>query len=139
MIGRGNMNKEDYVSLEVAKLLQKKGFREPCNSVYSMEYKDRYDLITYTVKNEYRWLTRIPSKKIQLQYLAPSLYEAQKWLRMKKRLHVEVNYMSGNYWIYETLTIPNHDLTGLSDRENVKYMSYEEALNAGIFEALKLI
>lgn len=69
----------------------------------------------------------------------PSLYEAQKWFRIVKGIHVEVIYMSEDYWLYEILTIPNHDLIGLSDRKTVKYVSYEEALNEGILEALKLI
>ena len=47
--------------------------------------------------------------------------------------------MYGNYWLYDLLTIPTHDLIGLTDRDNVKYESYEEALSAGILEALELI
>lgn len=55
-----------------------------------------------------------------------------KWLREIKKLHVEVSYMYGDYWIYDILTIPNHDLVGLSDRPIIHYKSYEEALEAGI-------
>lgn len=47
--------------------------------------------------------------------------------------------MYGDYWIYDILTIPSHDLVGLSDRPLEHYKSYEEALEAGIQEALKLI
>lgn len=64
---------------------------------------------------------------------------AQKWLRETKNLHIEISYMYGNYWIYDILTIPNHDLVGLSDRPIVRYNIYEEALEAGLQEALKLI
>lgn len=64
---------------------------------------------------------------------------AQKWLRETKNLHIEISYMYGNYWIYNILTIPNHDLVGLSDRPIVHYNTYEEALEAGLQEALKLI
>jgi len=64
---------------------------------------------------------------------------AQKWLREAKNLHIEISYMYGNYWIYDILTIPNHDLVGLSDRPIVHYNTYEEALEAGLQEALKLI
>ena len=64
---------------------------------------------------------------------------AQKWLRETKNLHIEIPYMYGNYWIYNILTIPYHDLVGLSDRPIVRYNTYEEALEAGIQEALKLI
>ena len=64
---------------------------------------------------------------------------AQKWLRETKNLHIEIPYMYGNYWIYNILTIPNHDLVGLSDRPIIRYNTYEEALEAGLQEALKLI
>ena len=64
---------------------------------------------------------------------------AQKWLRDTKCLHIEIGYMYGDYWLYDILTIPTHDLIGLSDRPIVRYNTYEEALEAGIKECLKLI
>ena len=64
---------------------------------------------------------------------------AQKWLRETKNLHIEIPYMYGNYWIYNILTIPNHDLVGLYNRPIIHYNTYEEALEAGLQEALKLI
>ena len=64
---------------------------------------------------------------------------AQKWLRDTKCLHIEIGYMYGDYWLYDILTIPTHDLIGLSDRPIVCYNTYEEALEAGLQEALKLI
>ena len=64
---------------------------------------------------------------------------AQKWLRDTKCLHIEIGYMYGDYCLYDILTIPTHDLIGLSDRPIVRYNTYEEALEAGIQEALKLI
>lgn len=131
------MKQEDYVSLEVAKLLKEKG------------YPQEYDLGTIcrlqNKANPYYESTRVITQGdidnawCIFNEVYPSLYEAQKWLRSSKGLHVEIIYMSGNYWLYEILTIPKHDLIGLSGRENVKYMSYEEALNSGILEALKLI
>ena len=69
----------------------------------------------------------------------PTQFVAQKWLRETKNLHIEISYMYGNYWIYDILTIPRHDLIGLSDRPIVRYNTYEEALEAGLQETLKLI
>ena len=69
----------------------------------------------------------------------PTQSIVQKWLRETKNLHIEISYMYGDYWTYDILTIPNHDLVGLSDRPIIHYKSYEEALEAGIQEALKLI
>ena len=69
----------------------------------------------------------------------PTQYIVQKWMRENKKLHIEISYMYGDYWTYDILTIPEHDLVGLSDRPIIHYKSYEEALEAGIQEALKLI
>lgn len=57
----------------------------------------------------------------------------------EKSLVVEVGYVYGDYYIYDILKIPTHDLIGLNDRKPIEYGSYEEALNDGIKEALKLI
>ena len=64
---------------------------------------------------------------------------AQKWIRETKNLHIGISYMYENYWLYDILTIPTHDLIGLSDRPIFRYNTYEEALEAGLQEALKLI
>lgn len=64
---------------------------------------------------------------------------AQKWIRDTKCLHIEIGYMYGDYWLYDILTIPTHDLVGLSNRPIIRYNTYEEALEAGLQEALMLI
>jgi hypothetical protein len=69
----------------------------------------------------------------------PTQSVAQKWLRETKNLHIEISYMYENYWTYDILTIPRHDLIGLSDRPIIRYNTYEEALESGLQEALKLI
>ena len=69
----------------------------------------------------------------------PTQSVAQKWIRETKNLHIEISYMYENYWTYDILTIPRHDLIGLSDRPIIRYNTYEEALEAGLQEALKLI
>lgn len=83
------MSNEDYVSIEVAKKLQEKGYKEPCYATYFMEFKDEFTLSIGTYKKtEYEELLHIPSKNMQLQYLAPTLYEAQKWLRETHNIDV---------------------------------------------------
>lgn len=129
------MTNEDYVSLEVAKMLKEKGFNEYCGAYYHLNWDDMTEEERFEIAPSHNFRNRNNGYRVGV----PTLYEAQKWLRSAKGLHIEVSYMSKNYWIYEILTIPNHDLIGLSDRMNVNYMSYEEALTAGIHEALKLI
>lgn len=114
------MNKEDYVSIEVAKLLYQKGFK---------------------INGNYLW---------NAGTLCPTLYEASKWLRNKHQLHIGVG-MCGDYstdadgnkvnewdfWtfdMYYTANFTNHIYNCKGE-----YNTYEEALNAGILEALNLI
>ena len=72
-------------------------------------------------------------------YHYPTQSIAQKWLRETKNLHIEISYSCDKYWYYDILTIPNHDLIGLADRPFIRYNTYEEALENGIQEALKLV
>ena len=107
---------EELVTLETAKLLKEKGFLQR-----------KYFINVSTLHNCYKYLSVPPQSVVQ------------RWLRETKDLHIEISYMYENYWIYDILTIPNHDLVGLSDRPIIHYKSYEEALEAGLQEALKLI
>lgn len=126
------MNKEDYVSFEVAKLLKEKG-----NNSISGSFYDKKGKVAIMSPPAQQHMLKLGY--LEDAYPRPTLYEAQKWLRDTMCLHIEIGYMYGDYWLYDILTIPTHDLIGLSDRENVRYKTYEEALNAGILEALKLI
>lgn len=120
---------EELVTLETAKMLKEKGFNKFCSFAYIDEYCNLMSVHT----------TNSLIDKMGLGYSAPTQSFAQKWLRETKNLHIEISYMYGNYWIYDILTIPEHDLVGLSDRPIIRYETYEDALSAGIFEALKLI
>ena len=118
---------EELVTLETAKLLKEKGFNEPC-------------MIAMNIEDGRQYGTNRTNSELPIKVCShPTQSVTQKWLRETKKLHVEVSYMYGDYWIYDILTIPNHDLVGLSDRPLVRYKSYEEALEAGIQETLKLI
>ena len=144
---------EELVTLETAKLLREKGFYEQTLFAYKNNgdlYQDpnRIKLIYNSMpvpdlcKEFYLCVSYGPCYKCRKAvYLtsAPSQSVAQKWLRETKNLHIEISYMYENYWTYDILTIPRHDLIGLSDRPIIRYNTYEEALEAGLQEALKLI
>ncbi len=124
---------EELVTLETAKLLKEKGFDWKCEHLI-----DRNKVIRkYDLPQSMSCCTEIDNEPVE--FLCPTLYVAQKWLRDTKCLHIEIGYMYGDYWLYDILTIPTHDLIGLSDRPIVRYNTYEEALEAGIKECLKLI
>lgn len=131
------MRKQDYVSIEVAKLLQEKGFREPCKGIYSMEFKDRYDLFVYDRKLTFEYLSRIPSKGIQFEYLAPTIYEARDWIMKKYNIVLLVDWnetfssrngyspLHFGFKIYKKLEVLGY------------YETMEQALDAGILYVLK--
>lgn len=85
---------------------------------------------------------------------APSLYEAQKWLREEKRICVEVDCCAGGYtwelckayqgdWFSGGTTIYTHycedNYNNALLNDCGKYDSYEEALSKGIKEAVKIL
>lgn len=78
------MKKEDYVSLEVAKLLKEKGFNNPC--IYF--YCEMHDCIENTLSNSCRF-KKVTYKELEDgDLLIPTLYEAVKWLWEKYKLLV---------------------------------------------------
>jgi hypothetical protein len=125
---------EELVTLETAKLLKEKGFKEDVSVFYELVCKEgsyEYELFeSYDAQNY---------NASVYSFSAPTQYIAQKWLRETKNLHIEITYIYRDYWSYDILTIPNHGSIGLSGRPLVHYKSYEEVLEAGIQEALKLI
>lgn len=76
-----------------------------------------------------------------VEFLCPTLYIAQKWLRENKKLHITI-YNSASGYTYD---ISKADMgtvvfcfpEGPNDGGN--WDAYEEALEAGLQEALKLI
>ena len=137
------MEIEDYVTYEVAKLLKEKGYDEECNAYYhndkSNEYcgvndGERFELCEggfYNKCNKYR-------------DAAPTLYEAQKWLREMYGIYVLVTpYHNSDYGKFLTFDIYRKIdcypyLEYVNDSDDVFYF-YEEALNAGIKKALEFI
>lgn len=125
---------EDYVSLEVARLLKEKGF----DSHFSTHFYENNKLECYMEDRKKYWLQKD-------EYAAPTLYMAQKWLREKKGIYIWVEPVVGGKW-----TISYCDLKVCAEesdwieRELHKddyhiYEDYTEALNTGILEILNLI
>lgn len=76
------------------------------------------------------------SKTLSGDYNRAALYDIQKWLREKYDINIVVDFDSSQLWgwsLYEC---------NLNDKyidNNSMFNSYEEALNNGILNALKLI
>lgn len=113
---------EELVTLDTAKMLIEKGFNE-CRNVVDISNMSNDDL---------------PKRC----FSQPTQSLAQKWLRETKNLHIEI-YRSACGYGYAIVKANNgtwmedDDAKGPNDGGN--WDTYEEALEAGIFEALKLI
>lgn len=110
---------EELITLETAKLLKEKGFQQR-----------KYLINVSTLHHCYKYLS-VPPQSI-----------AQKWLREIKNLHIEIyrNACGYGYIIVKANNgtwMEDDDAKGPNDGGN--WDTYEEALEAGIFEALKLI
>lgn len=122
------MDKEDYVSLECAKLLKEKGYNEQCNSWYGRNGSEFSSAYKENHNNSFPRDSRISK---------PTLYEAQKWLR-GRGYYVEVGIYEKYVWAFVVYGYDDECCLSMVFSEK-RYNTYEEALNAGIIEALKLI
>ena len=140
------MKQEDYVSYDVAKLLKEKGYNEPCDSVYTNVTLVMLD--NRCASEDWNHLPIL--KNANLYTSAPSLWDAQKWLREEHNIHVDVgvagdssNDADGNvceewtFWMFDIYTIDS--LHHFDVEDNREYSSYEQALNEGIKAALNFI
>lgn len=127
------MNKEDYVSLECAKLLREKEFNEYCGAYYHLNWDDMTEEECFEVAPNYDFR----NKDNRYRVAAPTLYEAQKWLR-GRGYYVEVGIYEKYVWAFVVYGYDDECCLSMVFSEK-RYNTYEEALNAGIIEALKLI
>lgn len=110
---------EELITLETAKLLKEKGFQQR-----------KYLINVSTLHHCYKYLS-VPPQSV-----------AQKWLRETKNLHIEIyrNACGYGYIIVKANNgtwMEDDDAKGPNDGGN--WDTYEEALEAGLVESLKLI
>ena len=121
---------EEFMTLETAKLLKEKGFDLPVETVFNFDDN-----------SPQQFKLRVNYNNFPSFYSRPSQFLAQKWLRETKNLHITI-YNSASGYTYD---ISKADMgtvlycfpEGPNDGGN--WDTYEEALEAGIIKALKLI
>ena len=132
---------ESYVSLEIAKLLKKLGFKWGCRAAWDLTFPDEpylnYDAVYQTDFNN----------DVDDILYAPTLSVAQRWLREVKKLYIEIRRMPkcdlfDRYFTSIAIMQEPFD-TELRDKDDeIIYISgktYEEALEAAIKKALEII
>lgn len=128
------METADFCPYELSKKLKECGFNEPCSGKYVDCPKDP----TLFHGMEYQaWNLE------KDEVIAPSLYEAQKWLREKKGIDVLVQNCACGY-LWEVSEAKNGTGLILFDEKGDDFASgcwttYEQALSAGISASLELI
>lgn len=131
------MKTTDFCPYELSKKLKECGFDEPCSGKYVDCPKDptlfrRMGYQAWNLEKD--------------EVIAPSLYEAQKWLREEKGIDVLVwNCACGYGWEISKAdpqsrgtTLKFYDDNG-EDRDSGMWLTYENALSAGINVALQLL
>lgn len=136
------MSNEDFVTYEQAIKLRAAGFDWNCEYVYAAELPGHEPFSTREDGVRYFQLTG-KSLFASNTFPAPTLWKAQKWLREKKRWHVEVringcrNMFGVELW--EMRANGGAFRLQHEDGHAMLYDTYESALAAGIESALKLI
>lgn len=144
------MANEDYVSYEVAKRLKAAGFDWPCGHYYCA-FDNETDVRFWSVHPEQSQNAfRSPEGKVIVD--APTLWQAQKWVREGLMLHVGIcPAIPFNRWrsyiddLNQSINPTNGELVTRWDEDmqakvdKLIYDSYEDALSAGISRALELI
>ena len=125
---------EELVTLETAKLLKEKGFNEYCENII--------DINNMLRKTLYRINDDLPKQC----FSRPTQSIAQKWLREIRGVYVYVEPVIGKRWTLSfcDFNVPTEESDWMENEINKGngykvYVTYEEALEAGLQEALKLI
>ena len=127
---------EELVTLGTAKLLKEKGFDKICEFAYADEY---LHIMRLTSTNSFL-------DEMSGGYAAPTKSIAQKWLREIKGVYVYVEPVIGKRWkiSFCDFNVPTEESDWMENEINKGngykvYATYEEALEAGLQEVLKLI
>ena len=132
--------KEQLISFETAKLGKEKGFDWEVQTFYDNESKRLKKVRGYE-----DWNTEDDGLGFK-PYSAPTQALLQKWLREEHKINVESNYLP-NIQKYRCLYVPMSKSISNKEKYSLRskyygtddFETYEEALEKGLQEALKLI
>lgn len=136
------MIEEQFVSFDTARMLKEAGFDEVCRGVYVTDRTGYYEFREYDNKQTADDLCWNTEDGFQYEYLAPTQALAARWLREKHHINVyscfDYEKFDEKKWFFtREHTMVNDDSAVYCSITN--YNSCEEALEAGLQEAVKLI
>ena len=118
---------EDYVSLEIAKLLKEKGFDIPLNYLYNSYGKKCY-------ATSYNWNQTLGDFQ---DYSCPTLQMAMKWLRETHSLHITIKIYTAPNGIVYAYEIDKLGHTASFLKEKSGFENNENACEAAIKYSLE--
>jgi hypothetical protein len=127
--------KEQLISFETAKLAKEKGFDEPCREYYNKD--EEVESFRYFAGDGSGWdknstIVANDNYKDFPILAAPTQSFLQKWLREEHNIDIESRVQIGSnakrYFYYINCT-----------SSSKSYTTYEEALEQGLLEGLKLV
>ena len=119
---------EQLITFETAKLAKEKGFNVPCVKIYNTE-GELWNAYYSTMKND----NVNPGAKCT----APTQSLLQKWLREVHKISIKVDDFYTDSKLRFDFSVS--ELGSQDDNPQGVFESYEEALEEGLLEALKLI
>ena len=130
------MIEEKFVSFDTARMLKEAGFEANLKTMYVEEEKDEWAFWDSGAKrSDYNYFDDTIA--------CPTQALAARWLREKHRIVVDVTFIppsvDGDEWQYFIGEMDDMVWEGDFESSDRKYSTYEEALEAGLQEAIKLI
>ena len=134
------MIEENYISFDTAKLLKEAGFDLSCRGVYVTDRTGYYEFREYDNKQTTDDLCWNTEDGFQFEYLAPTQALAARWLREVHHYAICVWFSKDHEkWFYAHGDMDNMAFDTDYNISEFKFDSYEEAFEAGLQEAIKLI
>ena len=146
------LTEKDYCDYETCVALKELGYKVPTSAYYipnnnqlifvSNPFRGGYAIDCFRSQNS------LPKDVMTSNYIdAPTMWEAQKWLREEKKIVIEVNfdlmYKGQPHFSWRVLyNLTQHKgayYTFNSVNSKEDYDSFEEALSEGIKEAIKIL
>ena len=137
------LTEKDYCDYETCVTLKELGYNRGAYAYYFPNHKE--DLIFNThqmrgcsINEMLKGYNTYPKDVMGHELIdAPTMWEAQKWLREEKKIEVNATYDNVVelhwHWYMKSLTNRNQDTS------IINHDSYEQALLAGIKEAVKIL
>ena len=132
--------KERLITFKTAKLAKEQGFNEFCDSLYKDEntlYRDchEYNPSIKYYNEDYKESIHNPNWYLKEACSAPTQSLLQKWLREKHGVHITVWFSK----VEKNFNLEVYLDTAEDEVDIIYEGAYEQALEKGLQEALKLI